>query len=62
MEDIDYTDTVDGLVRDDEELRDDDESVGISFDDIVSFTMLLETSVTIIGIVVFFFFIVFGVF
>jgi len=31
-----------------------DEQLGVSFDEIVSFTMLLETGVTIIGICTFF--------
>ena len=35
-----------------------EEEAGISFDDIVSFTMLVETSVTLIGIIIFLIFFV----
>ncbi|MFC1556669.1 hypothetical protein ACFL6I_23755 [candidate division KSB1 bacterium] len=42
--------------RDDEEEEDEitEEDTGISFDDIVSFTMLIETMVTLAGIALFF--------
>ena len=35
-----------------------EEAAGVTFDDIVSFTMLLETAVTIFGILIFFIFFV----
>lgn len=58
MEDIDVTASVD---QEEESLSDDyqEEETGISFDDIVSFTMLIETSVTLIGIIIFLIFFVF---
>ncbi|MCH7782486.1 hypothetical protein IID62_05415 [candidate division KSB1 bacterium] len=58
MDDIDVTASAD---QEDESLSDDyreEEETGISFDDIVSFTMLVETSVTLIGIIIFLIFFV----
>ena len=57
MEDIDSQDVQE---KDDSELGEEyaSEEAGVSFDDIVSFTMLLETTVTIIGIIIFFIFFV----
>ena len=57
MDDIDVTASAD---QEDESLSDDyqEEEAGISFDDIVSFTMLVETSVTLIGIIIFLIFFV----
>jgi len=58
MEDIDITATVD---QDDDESSGDyqEEEAGISFDDIVSFAMLVETSVLLIAIIIFVMFFVF---
>lgn len=58
MDDINVTASVD---QEEEPLSDDyreEEETGISFDDIVSFTMLVETSVTLIGIIIFLIFFV----
>ena len=58
MDDIDVTASAD---QEDVSLSDDyqeEEEAGISFDDIVSFTMLVETSVTLIGIIIFLIFFV----
>jgi len=59
MEDLDVAAQVD---QEEESSSDDyreDEESGVSFDDIVSFTMLVETSVTLIGIIIFLIFFVF---
>lgn len=57
MEDIDIT----ARVNQEEDAVSDDyqEEEGISFDDIVSFAMLIETSVMLIGIIIFVIFFVF---
>lgn len=57
MEDIDSQDVQE---NDDSELVDEyaSEETRVSFDDIVSFTMLLETTVTLVGIIIFFIFFV----
>lgn len=57
MEDIDSQDVQE---KDDSELVEEyaSEETGVSFDDIVSFTMLLETTVTLVGIIIFFIFFV----
>lgn len=57
MEDIDSQDVQE---KDDSKLVEEyaSEEKGVSFDDIVSFTMLLETTVTLVGIIIFFIFFV----
>ncbi len=39
-----------------------EEEAEVTFDDIVSFTMLIETGVTILGMVIFFSFVILGIF
>ena len=59
MEDIDFTPPETEEVDEDEDLLKDE--AGLSFEDIVSFTMMLETGVTIIGITIFFALVLMGV-
>jgi len=59
MEDLDFEEPISD---DEEEGEIEEAAAGLSFDDVVSFTMLMETGVTLIGIFVFFVFIILGVF
>ena len=61
MEDFDLDKERDEEDEEDESLGDIDDG-SLTFDDIVSFTMLTETAVTLIGIVVFFLLTVFKIF
>ncbi|MCP4726197.1 MAG: hypothetical protein GY863_14230 [bacterium] len=61
MEEFDLDNEREEEEEEDESLSDIDDG-SLTFDDIVSFTMLTETTVTLIGIIVFFLLTVFKIF
>lgn len=60
MEDFEYNDEMDSSDEEGGSLAA-AEQTGLSFDDIVSFTMLLETIVTLVGMAIFFTLVLVGV-
>ncbi len=56
MEDLETFDNQEDEAEESEEFIEEHEDAGLSFDDIVSFAMLTETTVTLVGIIIFFLF------